>query len=188
MRWRGADTSEWRHHPLCPPRGKSVTKKLSSRPKNRIPSQRGQDANAQVPGVNYGALDDLFGYAIRRAQMRIYQDFLDALGVWSITPPRFSAMTLILNNENMKLTELAHAMGIARSGAVEVVNALEKLAYVTRADSPSDRRAYALVLTDVGRTALDDITKTIREHDARISARLSPDEQKELRRLLNMLG
>lgn len=165
-----------------------MIRKLSSRPKNRAPSQRGQDANALVPGVNYGALDELVGYAIRRAQIRIYQDFLDALGVWSITPPRFAAMTLILNNDKLKLTELAQAMGIARSGAVEVVNSLEKLGYVARADSLLDRRAYALMLTDAGRAAVHDITKTIRDHDARISARLSPDEHKELLRLLDLLG
>lgn len=165
-----------------------MSRKLSSRPNNRRPDQRGEPFNAQVPGVDYGVLDELVGYCLRRAQIRIYQDFLDALGSWSITPPRFSAMTLIGNNAGMKLTELARAMGIARSGAVEVVNSLEKLGYVARGASQSDKRAHALALTPEGGQALAGITQAIREHDARISASLSLEEQAELRRLLNKLG
>jgi DNA-binding MarR family transcriptional regulator len=168
--------------------GIAVSKKLNSRPNNRQPAQRGEQSNAQVPGVEYGVLDELVGYSIRRAQIRIYQDFLDALGPWSITPPRFSAMTIIQSNTDMKLTELANAMGIARSGAVEVVNSLEKLGYATRTESTVDKRAHALALTDAGREALRGITQAIREHDARISARLTAAEQKELRRLLDSLG
>ncbi|PLC48675.1 MarR family transcriptional regulator [Pollutimonas subterranea] len=138
--------------------------------------------------MEYGVLDKLVGYAIRRAQIRIYQDFLDALGHLAITPPRFSAMTIIQCNSAMKLTELASAMGIARSGAVEVVNSLEKLGYVTRTDSATDRRAFALALTENGKQAMHEITAAIEDHDARISARLTKDEQFELRRLLDLLG
>lgn len=161
---------------------------MSSRPNHRLPAQRGESAGAQVPGVEYGVLDELVGYALRRAQIRIYQDFLDALGVWSITPPRFSAMTIIHNNSGMKLTELACAMGIARSGAVEVVNSLEKLGFVARTDSMVDKRAHALALTGEGQKALSSITQAIQAHDARISAKLSVAEQAELRRLLDLLG
>jgi DNA-binding MarR family transcriptional regulator len=138
--------------------------------------------------VAYGVLDDLIGYALRRAQIRIYQDFLDALGPWGITPPRFSAMTLIFHNGGLKLTELARAMGIARSGAVEVVNSLEKLGYVSRAASTSDKRAHALALTPEGEKALGAITDVTRQHDARISSSLSEQEQSELLRLLDKLG
>src|SRR5699024_10211869 len=126
----------------------------SSRPQHRRPAQRGESTGAQLPDVEYGILDELLGYALRRAQIRIYQDFLDALDCWSITPPRFSAMTIIANNAGMKLTELGAAMGIARSGAVEVVNSLEKLGFVSRTDSMVDKRAHALALSKEGKQAL----------------------------------
>lgn len=138
--------------------------------------------------MDYGVLTDLVGYTLRRAQIRIYQDFLDVMEPWSITPPRFSALTLIRHNAAMKQTELARAMGIARSGALEVVNSLEKLGYVRRCDSPTDRRAFALELTAEGEKVLEIVTALIREHDARISARLSDAEHLQLRTLLNKLG
>lgn len=139
-------------------------------------------------GVDYGPLMGLVGYSLRRAQIRIYQDFLDAMEPWSITPPRFSAMTLIRHNAGMKLTELATAMGIARSGAVEVANSLEKLGYLRRTASPVDRRAYALELTTQGTSVLDAVTAQVQQHDERVSAALSPDERAQLRRLLDKLG
>lgn len=165
-----------------------MSRKPSSRPQHRRPAQRGESTGAQVPGVEYGILEDLMGYALRRAQIRIYQDFLDALDAWSITPPRFSAMIIIDGNAQMKLTELAAAMGIARSGAVEVVNSLEKLGFVSRSDSAVDKRAHALALTSAGKQALAGIIQAIQAHDARISARLTSAEQAELRRLLGLLG
>lgn len=165
---------------------------MSSRPSSRpnVPRQKNRTALEVdlASGVAYGALKELLGYSLRRAQIRIYQDFLDVMDPWSITPPRFSAMTLIRNNAAMKLTELARAMGIARSGAVEVVNSLEKLGYVRRCDSPTDRRAYALALTTHGDEVLDKITALIREHDARVSARLNDEERVQLRALLDKLG
>lgn len=130
----------------------------------------------------------LVGYSLRRAQIRIYQDFLDAMEPWSITPPRFSAMILIRYNAGMKLTELARAMGIARSGAVEVADSLERLGYLRRTASPADRRAYALELTGQGNAVLDAVTAKVQQHDERVSARLDPLERAELRRLLDKLG
>ncbi len=165
-----------------------LSTKPSSRPNHRRPAQRGQAFNAHMPGIDYGALNGLIGYALRRAQIRIYQDFLDALAPWSMTPPRFSAMTIIHANPGLKLTTLAQAMGIARSGVVQVVNALEKLGYAQRMDFSSDKRAFALMLTAEGSKALETITREICAHDARVSATLTTVEQAELRRLLEMLG
>ncbi|HLT98272.1 MAG TPA: MarR family transcriptional regulator [Burkholderiaceae bacterium] len=141
-----------------------------------------------APDMDYGVLTELVGYCLRRAQIRIYQDFQEVMESWSITPPRFSAMILIRRNSRMKLTELARAMGIARSGAVEVVNSLAKLGYVRRCHSETDRRAYALELTDEGSDVLDKASAVVQQHDARISARLSEDEHVQLRELLNKLG
>lgn len=160
----------------------------SKRVSNRRPTDRVEQFIAQIPGVDYGVLDDLVGYALRRAQLRIYLDFFRALEPWDITPPRFSAMTLIHQNPGLKLTDLAQAMGIARSGAVQVVRALEKMGYVQRTDSDIDKRAHSLTLSDGGQHVYREIQKAIRQHDARISSRLNEQEQQELRRLLSLLG
>ncbi|ARP93182.1 MarR family winged helix-turn-helix transcriptional regulator [Bordetella genomosp. 13] len=154
----------------------------------RRPAARGEHFEPHVPGLRYGALDDLVGYAIRRAQILIYEDFMAALEPWNITPQRFSALTLIAENDGMKLTDLARALGIARSGAVQIVDQLQALGMAERRDTEADRRAYALTVTAAGRRALAAITKAVREHDARISAGLTAAQRRQLIELLGKLG
>lgn len=158
----------------------------SSQP--RRPAARGEHFDPHVPGVDYGVLDELVGYAIRRAQILIYEDFLAALAPWDITPQRYSALTLIAANPDLKLTELARILGIARSGAVQLADQLQDLGYVRRHEAAKDRRAYALRLTESGRRAYADITRAVREHDARVSAGLDDGERALLVSLLGRLG
>ena len=141
-----------------------------------------------VPGIDYGVLDTLLGYGVRRAQLLIYEDFVATLAPWSITPQRFSALTVISRNAQLKLTQLARILGIARSGAVLLVDALATMGYVERVPSPDDRRAYGLVLTPKGVDDLKVITEAVCEHDRRIGARLAPEESFELMRLLRRVA
>lgn len=138
--------------------------------------------------MQYGVLDTLVGYAIRRAQISIYEDFLAALAPWDITPQRFSALTLIAANAELKLTDLARILGIARSGAVQLVDQLQAMGYVTRREAAADKRAYSLALTAPGRRAHASITRAVQAHDRRISAQLSDAERRKLIELLGRLG
>ncbi|MCH8181196.1 MAG: MarR family transcriptional regulator [Proteobacteria bacterium] len=142
----------------------------------------------QVPGIDYGILDTLLGYAVRRAQIRLYEDFIASLAPWGITPPRFSAMVIVSRNPGLKLTQLARIMGIARSGSVILVDALEDLGYIQRLPVPEDRRAFSLMLTDKGHTDLAAISAAVQAHDERMAQMLSPEERTQLRQLLTRLS
>jgi DNA-binding MarR family transcriptional regulator len=139
---------------------------------------------AHVPGIQYGVLDSLMGYAVRRAQIKQYEAFIAALEPWNITPPRFSAMVIVSLNPGLKLTQLAKILGIARSGAVILVDALEELGYVERQPAPEDRRAFSLALTEKGRHDLVKITKAVVDQDKQVVQPLTTAEQHELHRLL----
>lgn len=142
----------------------------------------------RVPGIDYGVLDTLLGYAVRRAQIRLYEDFIASLAPWGITPPRFSAMVIVSRNPALKLTQLAKVLGIARSGAVILVDALEELGYMQRQAVPGDRRAFSLSLTKKGQAALVDITQAVQAHDVRMARMFSPEEQARLRQQLTQLA
>ncbi len=142
----------------------------------------------RVPGIDYGVLDTFLGYAVRRAQIRLYEDFIASLAPWGITPPRFTAMVIVSRNPGLKLIQLAKVMGIARSGAVILVDALEDLGYMQRHPVPEDRRAFNLALTEKGRTDLVNIIQAVQEHDQRMSRMFSTEEQARLRRQLIQLA
>ncbi len=144
--------------------------------------------NPHVAGVDYDVLDRLIGYGIRRAQITIYDDFIRTLGEWDMTPPRFSALTIIAKNPGLRLTDLASVLGIARSGAVLLIDTLERMALVERRPSPTDKRAYGLNLTADGLATLAQVSALVQEHDARMSSHLSPRERQTLLRLLRKLA
>lgn len=158
-------------------------------PARRAPRRdRRAPFDPHIDGVSYGELDHLIGYAVRRAQIRLYEDFAETLLPWNITPQRFSAFTLIHNNPAIKPTELARAMGIARSGVVIILDWLEAAGYVRRIGDQSDKRTLALEVSAAGRQALAEITAAVRAHDQRMSARLDDSEKQQLMMLLDRLG
>ncbi len=143
--------------------------------------------NPRMEDVEYGALDGLLGYAVRRAQLRVYEDFVRSLQAWNITPPRFSAMTVIAHNPDLKLTELAGILGVAARGGAAGRYARSdghgRAAPVAggpaRLPAGADRQ---------GAVTLRDITEVVVAHDARVTAHLSADERRTLLELLNKLA
>lgn len=160
-------------------RGRRTTSSVLPRPAGR------GDAFEQWPeDVEFGVLRELMGYALRRAQIAIYEDFFATVADLDITPPMFSSMVLIRNNPGLSQSRLGRVVGIARSGTMALVDRLERAGYVERQPTPGDRRVNQLALTPHGEEVLDELIRRIRAHDDRVSARLSEAEKVTLRELL----
>jgi DNA-binding MarR family transcriptional regulator len=142
--------------------------------------------NARVEGIDYDVLDELIGYAVRRAQLSIYEDFAASLGADGITPQRFSALVIIGSNPGISQSRLAEVMGIARSGVVSIIDEFEKAGLVERQDS-GDRRSYNLRLTKEGQKQLRKYKNAVKEHDDRIARQLTMAERQRLRELLGRI-
>jgi DNA-binding MarR family transcriptional regulator len=124
------------------------------------------------------------GYAIRRAQMRIYEDFYAALADLDTTPTRFTLLLLIRENQGIRSVDLARALGVARSRMVRLIDELEQRGLITREIYQKDRRNQALVLTALGRRQLKRMEIAVERHEDRVTANLSPSERKRLLELL----
>jgi len=118
-----------------------------------------------VPGLHYGVLDDLLGYALRRAQNALYLDFYRATGGLDVSPQRFAALVLVASNPGMRQGLLAQAMGLHRSGALRLTDWLTGQAWVERRDDPLDARSWGLHLTGAGRRMLNKLERAVRAHD-----------------------
>lgn len=142
--------------------------------------------NARVDGIEYDVLDDLIGYAVRRAQLSIYEDFAATMDAEAITPQRFSSLVIIESNPGISQSRLAEVMGIARSGVVAIVDGFEAQGLVER-QAAGDRRSYSLRLTKAGARQLKRYKQAVQAHDERIAAALTATEKTQLRRLLRKL-
>ena len=118
-----------------------------------------------VPGVDYGPLDGLLGYALRRAQNALYLDFYRATAEWDVSPQRFAALVLISRNPGLRQGLLAQAMGLHRSGALRLTDWLTAQGYAERRDAPDDARVWGLYLTPAGKKLLVKLETAVAKHD-----------------------
>lgn len=125
-----------------------------------------------VPGVDYGLLDGLLGYALRRAQNALYLDFYRATAEWDVSPQRFAALVLIARNPGMRQGLLGQAMGLHRSGALRLTDWLTAQGWAERRDAPDDARAWGLHLTAAGRRRLTKLEAAVAAHDRALLAGL----------------
>lgn len=135
-----------------------------------------------------GLLSTSVGYALKRAYLRVYDDFLLALGDLELRPQLFSALSLIVDNPGIIQSALARVLAIERSNIVLLVDELDRRGFITRNPVPSDRRAYALRATEAGRLCRREAAIRIAAHEKRMLSRLSDAEQRGLIDLLARVG
>jgi len=129
-----------------------------------------------LPGLDYGVLDGLMGYALRRAQNALYLHFQQALGADAeMSPQRFAALVLVVRNPGLRQGVLAQAMGLHRSGGLRLVDWLHAQGWVRREDDPQDGRSWTLHPTAAGQDALARLSTAVCAHDAALVRAMGPD-------------
>lgn len=143
---------------------------------------------ARVPGLDYDVLDELLGYALRRAQVGMFLAFHAATHGEDITPPRFTALVIVGANPGIGQSALGQVLGIARSGAMMLTDWMQERGLVERRRRPNDGRAWGVHLTPRGEKLIADMKRRVGAEDRKRAAVLAPKERRELLRLLNKLA
>ena len=149
---------------------------------------RAASLSAAKPALARGLLPDLVGYRLRRAQVRVFNDFLASLAPFELTPGLFGVLVLIESNPGLNQSRLGAAMGVDRSTVVAVIDRLQARGLVARKPSTSDRRAHRLTLTPKGKSVLEAAIPEVRAHETRIADGLSAEERAMLLTLLEKLS
>jgi DNA-binding MarR family transcriptional regulator len=130
---------------------------------------------AEDAPIELGELSEMFGYALKRAQLKIFEDFLRCVAPLQLTPAQFSVLLLMDKNPGRNQTEIANTLGIMRPNFVAMLDGLESRDLCTRIRSTNDRRSHILVLTDKGRAVLARAKKLVAsKHEARLNELLGP--------------
>ncbi|WP_322974653.1 MarR family winged helix-turn-helix transcriptional regulator [Actinacidiphila epipremni] len=93
-------------------------------------------------------VDDLFRTTVR---LRTYVDAQLRCHGLSVSRLRL-LRALATSREPLRMRDLGDALGVAARTVTSLVDALEREGLVARLRHPTDRRAYLLTLTDLGRT------------------------------------
>ena len=112
------------------------------------------DGAAENAALEMGELSELLGYSLKRAQLKVFEDFLRCVAPLQLTPAQFSVLLLLDRNPGRNQTEIANTLGILRPNFVAMLDGLESRDLCARMRSANDRRSHILALTDKGRAVL----------------------------------
>jgi DNA-binding MarR family transcriptional regulator len=137
--------------------------------------------NVEPETLKLGELSELLGYSLKRAQLKIFEDFIHCVAPLQLTPAQFSVMLLIERNPGRNQTEIANTLGILRPNFVSMLDGLESRELCVRMRSTNDRRSHVLMLTDKGRAILARAKKLVAtKHEARLNELLGPEQRAAL--------
>ena len=135
--------------------------------------------------LQLGELSGHLGYALKRAQLRIFEDFQRCVAPLQLTPAQIAVLLLLDKNPGRNQTEIANTLGILRPNFVAMLDGLESRELCTRVRSTNDRRSHILMLTDKGRAVLARARKLVAtKHEARLNELLGPANRAALLEML----
>ncbi|MGD7732659.1 MarR family winged helix-turn-helix transcriptional regulator [Propionibacteriaceae bacterium G57] len=112
----------------------------------------------------------------------------EQLAPWGITPAQWRALiTLMHDDEGMRLKVLADRLRIAPRSTTEVIDQLQALELVSREPDPSDRRAVIVTPTVAGRDLAAAVLAQRRRDSDEYFAPLDDAQRQQLAELLTAL-
>lgn len=145
-------------------RRKSPTVSTARKPALRVVPDTGGET------VDVGALKRMMGYALKRAQMAVFEDFIRTLSDTGLKPAQYSVLLMLSQSPGLTQSAVAQALGIQRANFVPLISELERRGWAMRAQSATDRRSHALHLTDKGKALLQRVKALQQAHEDRVIA------------------
>lgn len=151
-----------------------------TRGERRRVSQRVKKADEVAAGDagELGPLTEYVGYALRRAQVALFTDFIRTLADVDLRPAQFSVLTVIDGNPGLLQSRAGSALGIQKANFVPLLRELERRGLVRR--EALDGRSNGLHLTAAGKRLLARARRLHDRHHARIEALIGESERPRL--------
>ncbi|WP_020681590.1 MarR family winged helix-turn-helix transcriptional regulator [Marinobacterium rhizophilum] len=132
-------------------------------------------------------LDNLIGYALKRAHVHLNKNLVSKLGEYELRPSQFAAMVIIKQNPGLMQAELGAQLSIEPPQVVTLINKLENLGLAMRVRCKPDKRSYGVFLSKAGERLLEQLKVAAKAIDIGGTVNLSENERAELLRLLRKI-
>jgi len=155
------------------------------------PAASAGPADGEIPvdtTIALGELSNYIGFYLRITQALSFQAFVKQAGDTDLRAGHFAVLTLIGENPGITQTALSRANGRDKSSLTPVLDELVRRGLVSRERIESNRRAYALKLTPLGRTARRKLLKSADQHERNLRQALGKEDSAELFRMLKVLA
>lgn len=167
----------------------SKTAEKSSEKSGEATKGRKEAAETQSEALQLGELSEQLGYVLKRAQLKVFENFLRCMASLQLTPAQFSVLLLVEKNPGRNQTEVASTLGILRPNFVALLDNLESRDLCARIRSTNDRRSHILVLTDKGKAVLTRAKKLVAtKHESRLNDLLGQSNREALIEMLSKIA
>ena len=129
-----------------------------------------RDTSPSETDVDMAGLDGQIGFALRLAQVAVFNDLIGALKDCDLRLTDFCVLLLIGANPGISQQAVGEALRIQRPNLVSIVDALQQKNLVRRDTAPRDRRTYALSLTGPGNKLLTRAKGAHQRHARKVDA------------------
>ncbi len=136
------------------------------------------DATAVPPSV---------AFVVSKLGFEVGNRLAEGLASLGLEPRHFGLLRTLATSEGQSQRAIGQALDIHPNRMVALVDDLERLRLVQRRPHPTDRRAYALVLTTKGRRVLQKAFEVAFAIENALCAELEPSERAQLLTLLGKL-
>ncbi len=142
------------------------------------------EALEEAPEAALARLEDHVGYALRLAQIAVFQDFHRVMGELGLTPTQYSILMWLAAHPGARASQVAEQLRIKRTNFVPLLDRLEARGLVSRQRLAEDRRAFALHLTEAGERLRREARRRVALSEGRIAAALGSSGKRALLDLL----
>ncbi|MCX4145238.1 MULTISPECIES: MarR family winged helix-turn-helix transcriptional regulator [Paraburkholderia] len=132
---------------------------------------------------NPETLSKFTGSLVRRAQQRHVAVWLSEVSA-EITSVQYAALEILQKTPGVNQRQLGDELDVDRSTIADLVARMVRNDLIERSDDPVDKRSYVLFLTPAGKKQLATLRPRVKEVERILTARLTPTECLDLRRLL----
>lgn len=155
----------------------------------RCAPERGERApGRRDTSLDLGPLPRLMGYALRRAQLAVFQDFHEHFAKHDISPAQFSVLTVLRHNPGASQSQVSDALGVKRANFVPLLDTLERRGLAERRRVTGDRRVSALFLTEPGKDLTRRLERIAIRHEQPFIERIGEEARAQLLLMLARLA
>ena len=123
-------------------------------------------------------------YLMKQVELAVRAQLDEIARPAGLTALQYTALTVLERHPDLTAAHLARHSFVTGQSMADMVTALLERGLIDRHRDPADRRRLVIALTPDGRRLLDELRPQVADLQNRMLARLSADEAKELRRLL----
>jgi len=132
-------------------------------------------------------IEKSIGFLLAKAHQQGWAMFSKEIGRYDLTPPQFSVLAFLWQQDGLTQTELSDKTQIDRTTLGGLIDRLEKQGMVERRAHPQDRRAHLVYLTEKSRNQSEKLGEVAQTTLQQFVTGLSDNDQRELVRMLEIL-